>query len=280
MKKTSRSEPVVAVAINTYGQATTEYILVLVVVVGIILGALWQFNKAFAAWAEAYFGPGGYIACLLDTGTLPNFGALNSGQCSLSQFSPSNGNSLANSTNGGAGNGGKSGSNSSTASSASSSAPGGNGNLTMLPGFGGGAFGTGATTFRANSAKNSKGKGSGGQNQFGGDSISNLQGYQGVTVIRIPLDEQGYYSYGWGGGENQKKTKIPVSSKQIKKGENASSASPLIKANRTVASVKKKSHVGGFNFGYLLRYFIIAIIIIAIVIFIGGQILQVSKSME
>ena len=71
-----------------------------------------------------------------------------------------------------------------------------------------------------------------------------------------------------------------MSSKEIKKGENASSASPLIKANRTVASVKKKSHVGGFNFGYLLRYFIIAIIIIAIVIFIGGQILQVSKSME
>ena len=261
------------------GQATVEYTLLLVVIVGIILGALYQFNTAFKVWAESYFGgSNSYLACLLQTGTLPSFGDQHTTpMCRISQFSPSNGQSLANSAINGANNNGKSGNQRSSSASSQSS---GGGNLTMLPGFGGGAFGAGSTMFRANMGGTSKNKNSNNQNQFGGDSVANLEGYQGVTVIRIPLSEQGYYAYGWGSGENRKKTKTPVSAKTIAKGQTAAAHSPLMVVNRTVASVKKNPKVGGFSFGYLLRYFIIAIIIIAIVIFIGGQILQVSKSME
>ncbi len=54
------------------GQAVTEYVLILIVVVAIILGGLYQVNSAFKVWAQGYFGD--YLSCLLETGELPALG--------------------------------------------------------------------------------------------------------------------------------------------------------------------------------------------------------------
>lgn len=54
------------------GQGAVEYILVLFVVVMVICGFLWQFNDAFSKWGKNYFG--NYIACLLEYGELPGLG--------------------------------------------------------------------------------------------------------------------------------------------------------------------------------------------------------------
>ena len=72
---------------NQKGQGTTEYILILVVVVAIALGMIYQFNDAFRNWMDGYFGE--YLACLIETGELPAIGGTGGapGSCEA-QFEP------------------------------------------------------------------------------------------------------------------------------------------------------------------------------------------------
>lgn len=75
-------------AIGQSGQAVVEYILVLVVTVGIILGVMYQFSDAFKKYVASYFGD--YIACLLETGEMPSLGGesgADAGSCSA-EFEP------------------------------------------------------------------------------------------------------------------------------------------------------------------------------------------------
>ena len=51
------------------GQAVIEYVLVLVIVVSILTGILFQFSSAFRTYTKALFGD--YISCLLEAGELP-----------------------------------------------------------------------------------------------------------------------------------------------------------------------------------------------------------------
>lgn len=70
------------------GQAVVEYILVLVVTIGILLGVMYQFSTAFKKYVQSYFGE--YVACLLETGELPTLGGTdgaNAGICAAS-FEP------------------------------------------------------------------------------------------------------------------------------------------------------------------------------------------------
>ena len=63
------------------GQGILEYILVLLVAIAVIMGGIYQLNDAFKSWANNYFG--NYIACLLETGDLPSIGGTpgDSGVC-------------------------------------------------------------------------------------------------------------------------------------------------------------------------------------------------------
>jgi Flp pilus assembly pilin Flp len=54
------------------GQAFVEYTLILVVTVAIIGGVLFQFSSGFRAFTQAYFGS--YVKCLLEVGELPGLG--------------------------------------------------------------------------------------------------------------------------------------------------------------------------------------------------------------
>ena len=57
---------------ESQGQGTTEFILVLLLTVGIVLGAALQLNQSFASFARNYFGD--YLQCLLRRGELPALG--------------------------------------------------------------------------------------------------------------------------------------------------------------------------------------------------------------
>ncbi len=52
------------------GQATVEYILLIVIILALIMGPLYQFSKFVAAYTDALFGEGNYFACRLETGSL------------------------------------------------------------------------------------------------------------------------------------------------------------------------------------------------------------------
>ncbi len=268
------------------GQATTEYILLLVVVVAIIGGGLYQFNTAFQSFVQSYFGA--YLACLLETGELPSLGGQASplsdpGSCNsqFQAFSLANGRPL----NPGASSSSSTGSGGlNSASSGANGRPNGNGNLTMMP-MGGMriTFSQSPSLFAANppgSNNGKNGKKSSDQDQIGGDAITNLEGGDNGRIIRIPLSESEGFN-NWGEDDSEKeKTKILVHKAAIAKAQNPSSHTPLIKASRTIASAQKPASISGFSFSNLIRYLIIAVMIIAIVIFIGGQILQVTKSLE
>jgi hypothetical protein len=56
------------------GQALIEYLLLLIIVLVLGLGAVYQFNSAFRQFLAGdggLFGPGGYLECLVENGLLP-----------------------------------------------------------------------------------------------------------------------------------------------------------------------------------------------------------------
>ncbi len=70
--------------LNSSGQATVEYVLVAIIVIVIVLGLVFQFNDAFRNYSRNYFGA--YLQCLLDNGELPNLGAENSASTCDQEF--------------------------------------------------------------------------------------------------------------------------------------------------------------------------------------------------
>lgn len=59
------------------GQATVEYVLLLVVTIGLLIAVAAQVFTPFNKWAKTYMGS--YIGCLLDAGELPMLGTTGSG---------------------------------------------------------------------------------------------------------------------------------------------------------------------------------------------------------
>ncbi len=266
------------------GQATIEYILLLVVVIAIILGVIYQFDSAFQNFAQGYFGQ--YLACLIETGELPSLDAQQNydpGSCNsqFQSFSLANGRPPVAGNATGPNTGPAAASSTSQSNAAPVGPPNGNGNLTMLPANGTSiTFGQSPSLVPATPPNNQNGKGSSSQDQLGGDALTDLEGGDNGRVIRIPLAEsEGIYDDG-GLTDRPKKTKIPIAHSALSKAKNKSGAPPLIKATRTIASVQKSTNTGGLSFTKFIRYIIIAVMLIAIVIFIGGQILQVTKSLE
>ena len=311
---------------NESGQGILEYVLVLVVVVGIILGMLYQFNKSFRHFAEGYFS---YIGCLLETGELPG----RSNDCKTpnlnftAQASP--GSTLA----GGGGRGGAGGSGSSTGgsgsstdgsgSSASGSGSSGTGSGSGTGGTGSGAGGldggqssSGGDGKEGNSSSNSSGrpgrfnKNNGtsnadansdrlsmrperqklktNKNDKKSDSKSNSSGLSFRVRNRgrsSALTESVYYvedEYITEEEKEKKEKTVSGSSRIRKKGQGISH---MRKARFDIEvpdfqKMKEESEDSGFSFGFLFKMLIIAGILIAIFIFLGGQVLQIKKSWQ
>jgi hypothetical protein len=276
------------------GQALVEYILILVVVVSLLSGVAYQFNSAFKVWANNYFGD--YLACLLETGELPNVdgqgGDAGICQSSFKTFSLADGKPLKTTGGGGGGSGsGKGGEGHNGGKNGESSA--------NLPN--GGSHGSrGATdTAGARSRIGSFGGSSGSFNKTaarrkgGGSGQEEKDTYTGST-------EAG--DYGSGGGNRSSKrggsvrTRLNTKFAFDKDKEEIPARRNVTSANKTAAESLSKTRVqinrkglkkdvmatdnSGFGFGDLIRWLLIIIIIIALLVTLGGQFVQIGKASD
>jgi len=276
---------------NSRGQGVIEYILVLVVAVGLILGGVYQLNSAFKSWANNYFGD--YLACLLETGELPSISGTggDSGVCNslFKPFSLADGRPLITS-DGTKGPG--------AAQSSNSEARGGSG----------GGGGSRESSDGANRSRVSGGGGSGGQvgrfgsinpssSSSGSGRMGNKKGNDSTNTGSTAISQYG------SGGYNQRRLNAGMRQsldqqfafadardnderRRSNVVQRSPSESGAAAAKRTRINIKPpKSDAStlddsGFTFGDFLRFLIIAAIIIAIVLFLGGQALQIGKSMD
>jgi hypothetical protein len=281
-------------SIGNRGQAVVEYVLVLIVLL-VVFMALMQFNREFRKWGEEYFVE--YYRCLLETGEIPGVGANNGtdGLCAAGYepFSfraelqgaggPGDGGG---GTGGGGGPGG-------TGNGGGDTGTSGSDKSTSEEGSSGSQRGT-----EASRVGSSSGSGSGFDNRSGFKPVTGREGseskkkksiYTGSTEVtsfgargteRSVTQTQSRMDYGWG-----------VTRRTEERGEERSVASVKTEVSKTEDKKKmkvqrdevKKQEVAedeGFTLGNFIRFLIIAAIIIALLVLIGGQLLQISKSAE
>jgi hypothetical protein len=259
------------------GQAVTEYLLILVIVVGIALGVIYQLSGAFRKYVENYFGE--YVACLLETGELPGLGGgggATAEGCSglFEPFSLKNGRPLIASNGDGAGgkNGGKSRSVNPRTSRPTSSSRVTNTRNSSPTAERGSMSGNNSNGVVASLGNKNGSRGKGG----GRDSSGSL-----ITLRRSQQQANGQFHldgrFGMKGDEKQ-------SGKAQKKldAKSAKSSSPrqiafTITDPRKMAKMNEDKPIE-LGLGDYLRYLIIAAIIIAIVIVLGGQLMQVRRN--
>lgn len=266
---------------NQSGQAVIEYILVLIVVVSILLGVMWQFNDGFRKFTNAYFGD--YLACLLELGELPALGGTSSGQCVYEEFA------MGDSPGAGTPGDGK-------GSDDEKDGKGGPKPGDTAGGDGGGG-GSGST---GSGAAESSGR-------FGSNfSGSNRQGRPAIVVIGTAKDDTYTGSTESSNGrstklsgprssrvelvdqsggvidpfEERKVRNAPVSIAKDTRAEQLKSKKQRVDITRKVASDDMKDQETSLTFADFLKWLIVAAIVIAIVFFIGGQALQIGKSWE
>jgi hypothetical protein len=258
------------------GQSLVEYLLVLVVTVALILGLMAQFYKPFNRWITSYLGP--YLECLLDVGELPTFGSSGASGLCAAEFKAGNG-------------------------IYSKTKP-----ISTNPS----EKSSGGTGENANSSKNSSGSGGSGGNsaassnyRMKGFPIGKSKGADGPSEStagggEVPLGQTRYFRAGGSAGELASSrstdvigtTNLGIAERErLEKGkektfnvEALDSGSDLKKkklelkdSERKPASEEKETP---WTFSSYLKFAVILMIIIAIVLFLGGQILQISKSME
>jgi hypothetical protein len=265
------------------GQGIIEYILVLIVVVAIILGGLYQLNSAFRDWALNYFGQ--YLACLLETGELPTIGGSpgDSGICNelFKPFNLADGRRLA-------------------AAGPTQLSPGdkdrGTGNrergglgqsprgFSRVGGSGGGGFRGGGRGGSSSQAKNRKAvKGKSSASYTGSTESGNYGGNYGKTNrklntgVKYRLDNKFAFD---DTAEKQNKARTAVAGKKNDDGRNPASKKYKVQIRKEMAKDDVPDADTGMDFPNFMRYLIIAAIVIALILFIGGQMLQIGKSME
>lgn len=275
------------------GQGIVEYVLVLVVVVSIILGGMYQLNTAFKTWANNYFG--NYLACLLETGELPSISGTggDSGLCNqafkpftLAEGRPLNPNYTPPENKGSDGKGGGG----SREQARNGSRVGGGGGSGGYDGYGGGYGGSGRGNGRFSSSWGKGRAGKGGRGGRGGKPPAPM--YTGSTdagdygssqTVRQKfkvekknrLDNRFAFDE-----EKQERPKVKVAA-TVKLPQDEGQKPPKSRLKR---HEKKKDRApaadSSLNLPNFLRILIIAAIVIALVMFLGGQALQIGKSMD
>lgn len=299
------------------GQAIIEYVLLLVIVVSIILGIMHQFSDAFRKYTRGMFDPeNGYIVCLLETGVLPGDATC---QDQFAAFSLSNGKALVSGGggSGGGSGGGPSGQSSNPGSRGPGGGAGGSGtrpgdrnasraeegggagaggeirssggNGATYVGDGGGGGGGGGRGFlRPRSTKvgqmaaSSKEESSlGGADSLLGKSNSTAVATMTASGKAKPL------ARGFAYMEDEKSSESTAARAPITSvGKNGDDGGGSLRPKKAVENVSRgpsqemKVNEGSFGFGDFIRYLLIIAVIIAILLFFGGQLLQMSKSWE
>lgn len=270
---------------NNRGQAVLEYVLltfIVVIVLGHMITGLAHGTQEFA---KNYFGS--YFQCLLETGELPQLGADNVPETECDELHepftfregrPVVFNELSGPTNGGSGadTSGSDGSDSGSGANAGSSESSGAGTI------GAGEFGASGSSGRSKkvplSAADKNGKGAGangdGSNRFNNFQQSDDFGEQG----------SGRTSYVPVYGSGQKQDEENKNGEVVKAGveENPEQA---LRGKRVPASAAKIDDQAGkadeaMTLPDFLKYLIIAAILLVILIFFGGQVMQYNKSKD
>lgn len=267
--------------LNQSGQATIEYILIIIVSVALLSGPLYQFNSMFRNYVDALYGDEGYFACLLETGEFEN-GSSNdsSSDCNTafntalksSQNSSSTAAARRNSANGGKG-----------SSLGSSGQDDGTGSSSGTDGVYSGATANGKSASNLNSkgrpktiAIQDKHASSDSESGFGYDN--NLQQDRQTAsranptiVIQMPkkfkFDEQEERT-----AERREPTILAESKESVKKKNELVMDPPKIKVQ--LDDEKKSS---GFDFSVMIKWFLILVVIVILIVVVGGQLVQLSK---
>ena len=278
---------------NNQGQAVTEYILVLIVLVFVFL-LLLQFNQQFRKWGEDYFIS--YYRCLLETGELPSLsGGNNTNGICAGEFQaftftggwqpyPGGAGSTGGSGGGSDGNGSGSGGNSaskvrqkSTGESGGNSRGGEVSRVAGRSGHGAGRFDKFKTSQDSGdeSGANAKGKRKG--IYTGSGEVSNLGSNKSAKSKRRKTKG---LEYGFGVKRDKQERGVESSKISIKKKEAERQQKKRFRVMKKMTKKKTTLEDDEFTFGSFFRLLIIAAIIIALGVLIGGQLLQISKGMD
>ncbi len=279
--------------LNQAGQGVTEYILLLVIIIALVFGGLFQLNTAFQNWANNYFGE--YLACLLETGELPSIGGApgDSGICNelFEPFELASGRKFIGPEGTGPGGGGDGDGD-------------GDADLGGRDGESRGGSGRSAgirETAPSNGSFVSSGRGVGRSGQFAGrDTQQNNSGrgrqkakYTGSTESSLPAGA-GYSQLNSKTGRpkyiaitgrrivdvEEREARTQTTGGSIKRDSGSQSEDKKTRVtNRSVAKTETVDDEP-MTFGGYLRFLILAAIIIALVLLLGGQALQISKGSE
>jgi hypothetical protein len=269
---------------NNHGQAVIEYILMLVISVSLVLMLMTQIFKPFQAFVQSFMGD--YLACLLETGELPTLGAdlQKENECKFSFQGVSGTNSSSSSS-----------SKKNSGSSSSSSSSDKDSSKSSSSSSSGGTYAGSSSRPRGSSSitrARAPTKGVTGDADTGGKVIEiTLDNGGGGTFFKTKNGA----SYAIEGG--RRVASIPVSGmteedqkKLEKKGESGKKSTVVsgdmntkpkkIAVKKPEARTVAEAPEEPVTFGNFIRWLFIAALIIALVIFLGGQALQFSKSGE
>ncbi len=280
------------------GQATVEYILLIVIVLALILGPLKQFSQFFNAYIDALFGSGQYFACLLETGELGGQSSDANSSCGAA-FSASIQTAIAKSNAGsstGSGSGTTNNSDPNAGSQANSQAAKAKAAAPQVANSGSGSSDSGGGGAEAPAGGGAGGGGSrpparqvlkanapAGGKDPGGESFVKMEGEQfdyknlkpknGFEVKIDRLDRR------FSSEDDEEKRAEKSAPKTLVNAASKDLRAKEVSLDPPRAPAAKDADVSGDGFGFsmLLKWFLIACILIAIVIFVGGQAMQISK---
>ncbi len=297
--------------IRNSGQATIEYILLLVVVVALVVGPLKQFSQMFNGYMEAIFGRDQYLACLLETGELGGQSTDAGSSCSAtlkasvqaalaaSQNAGANGSGSGNGAGANSGNGSNSnsqdGSDSASANNKTPTTSNASQGSGSSDGSGGGASGSENSAFnnvgvaaganqrnRPPSRQIVKGGGAAGKEGFedsyvkteGGDyDYKSLKAKSGFEIPIGKMDRR----FEEADPEAVRAEKLAPKEVASTNTKNLRAKEVSMDPPRAPAAKDEDINADGFGFSMLLKWFLIAAILIALIVVVGGQALQVSK---
>ncbi len=254
------------------GQATLEYILLLIIMIILILSLLYQFHDSFRIYAEAFFD--GYIRCLLEVGELPGTGS----KCAqeYTAFKATAGKTLLKNNlpdpGGGTGNG-KTAPKTATAGRETKGGGGGGGGSAPIGKFTGNP--------QSNSVPIGKVENS-------SSGIGNKESLLGASNT-MP---GGRYRIADSGGSTETYSvaeEVDVDRPQKPKDTVATTkkvgASDNLRARKVQENLARKpagheEPAGSFTLSGFIRLLLIILIIVAMVIFFGGQLMQITRSRE
>lgn len=269
---------------NDRGQATIEYMLLLFISVTLVLMLIYQIFTPMQAFVQSFMGD--YVACLLETGALPSLEGSDTKAADMgcsAKFAEGK-------FNGGAGGSGSGSSGSSSSSSSSSKSASSNNSDNASGGSGAGGYaGSNSRRFGSSSGRGTE-SGSGSKKTTA--VAANNDFVEGSGFMK------GSSGSGWNSSRQGRRTAsidyvmmTDADKKKIAEKKDHSNA-PMAVEEEVTTPVKKltikkpepKMEIppdeDPYTIGSFVRILFIACIILAIVIFVGGQALQMSKSGE